>query len=101
MVKLMAFYRQSKEQFLNVNRRCELYNAHTATEIHHSRGRAGTLLLDERFWKGTCASAHDFIHSNPALAREYGLICKHGDWNNAPKDEETARLKQLMKDLTK
>ncbi len=54
---------------------------HPATEIHHTRGRTGTLLLDERFWEGTCRWAHIWIGAHPAKARELGLLCAKGDWN--------------------
>ncbi len=33
-----------------------------ATDIHHLRGRAGQLLLDERYWLAVSRKAHDWIH---------------------------------------
>lgn len=51
-------------------------------EIHHTRGRAGSLLLDERFWLAVSENGHRFIHENMDLAREYGWLCEKGLWNN-------------------
>ena len=55
-----------------------------ATEVHHTRGRVGKLLLDETFWLPVCSGCHDWIHKNIELARERGLICAKGDWNKQP-----------------
>lgn len=56
------------------------------TEVHHTRGRMGPLLLDERFWIAVSADGHNWIHSHPAAARERGWICGHGKWNQVPKE---------------
>lgn len=55
------------------------------TSVHHSRGRASTLLLDQRFWKAACDECHDWIHQNPSLAQSLGLFCAMGKWNSPPK----------------
>ena len=52
-----------------------------ATDLHHSRGRIGALLLDERFWKPLCRRHHDTVQLAPELARQYGLLCERGKWN--------------------
>lgn len=56
------------------------------TDCHHSRGRVGALLLDERWWVPVCARHHDWIHANPAEARDIGMIAAKGDWNTSPED---------------
>lgn len=56
-----------------------------ATECHHRNGRAGLLLMDERFWLPMCGSCHRFTHSNPDEARRLGLLCAVGEWNKVPK----------------
>lgn len=55
------------------------------SEVHHTRGRAGSLLLDERFWMAASKAGHRFIHENVELAREHGWICEKGLWNKPPK----------------
>lgn len=97
----MAYYRTRKELFLKAHPMCDWKEEKRATEIHHVRGRAGTLLLDERFWKALCSTAHDFVHENMAMAREVGLLCQVGEWNTAPDDDATRRLKCLIEDLTR
>lgn len=56
-----------------------------ATSVHHSRGRVGSLLLDQRFWKAACDECHEYIHHNPSIAQALGLFCRMGRWNTPPK----------------
>lgn len=84
----MDIYRERKAAFLKKHPWCAVVphdgrQRNRATEIHHTRGRAGTLLLDERYWLPVSASGHDFIHDNPKLARDLGYLCKPGEWNKA------------------
>jgi len=58
-----------------------------ATQVHHSRGRLGDLLLDERFWVAVSAKGHEWIHENISHARKVGLICEPGQWNTKPKEQ--------------
>lgn len=51
------------------------------TEIHHTRGRLGSLLMDKRFWMAVSKAGHRYIHSHPAEARRRGWICEAGLWN--------------------
>lgn len=51
-------------------------------DCHHTRGRAGSLLMDERFWLPICRRHHLWIDLNPTEARELGLLCAKGNWNN-------------------
>ena len=85
MTSIMAQYRKQKGVFLATHPWCQVYGKpNLATQIHHSRGRSGTLLLDERFWLAVCPSAHDFIHRDPAAARANGYLCALGEWNKPP-----------------
>lgn len=66
---------------------CAVYPAKKATQVHHTRGRAGVLLLVQKWWVPVSAAGHQWIHANPEEARRrtwYGLplLCKPGDWNN-------------------
>lgn len=42
-----------------------------ATEPHHPRGRKGSNLF---FWIPLCHSCHTWVHRNPRLATEAGLL---------------------------
>jgi hypothetical protein len=57
---------------------------------HHSRGRHGTLLRDQRFWIPLCRFHHTVVHDNISLARisevtvdgrTLPLMCAEGEWN--------------------
>ena len=60
---------------------CDATFMHLATEIHHSRGRAGSLLTDTRYFIGLCSKAHRWVHENPEQARKMALLCVRGEWN--------------------
>ena len=78
-----------------------MFRNQPATEVHHANGRAGTLLIDERFWKPLCSSAHRYVTEHPKYAREDGLTCPFGMWNKPPQDEITRVLKDKIRELTK
>lgn len=75
-------YIKAKNRFL-LNRMCAVFPKKKASQIHHMRGRLGSLLLDERFWLPTSATGHRKIHDNPEWARSKGFLCEIGEWNNA------------------
>lgn len=58
------------------------YLAPVATTIHHCRGRAGSLLMDQRYWIGASLLEHDWIDRNRAAARRFGLLAEVGKWGN-------------------
>ena len=50
-------------------------------EVHHVRGRAGSLLLDKRYWMAISKAGHRWIHAHVEEARKHGWICERGLWN--------------------
>lgn len=81
-------YRKVRKEFLREHPVCECCRVinlnpilHRATEIHHVRGRIGSLLCDTRFFKATCFQAHHWIGHHPQEARKLGLLCELGKWN--------------------
>jgi hypothetical protein len=42
------------------------------TDVHHTRGRRGKLLLDMRWWKASCRSCHRWATDNSKEAKEKG-----------------------------
>ena len=57
-------------------------------DVHHSRGRLGPLLMDQRFWTPACRRCHDWIRDHTAEARALGLLAPAGEWNTMPKGTE-------------
>ena len=96
---LALLYMPLKRLFLHANPFCSVNPGKKATDIHHTRGRNGPLLLDIRFWKGVSRDGHRWIDNNPSKARAMGLLCAPGEWNTPPEDEETNRLRQLIRDI--
>ena len=54
-------------------------------DIHHVRGRTGSLLIESKFWKAVCRACHCWIQDNPTQARERGLLAPLGQWNQTEK----------------
>lgn len=48
-----------------------------STDIHHTRGRVGRLLLATQFWIPVCREHHNLIHDHPFWAKSKGYI---KDW---------------------
>ena len=52
------------------------------SKVHHSRGRAGALLMDKRHWLAVSKWGHRAIGAFPIVAREFGWLCAVGQWNS-------------------
>jgi len=53
-------------------------------EVHHTRGRAGALLTDTRYFLAVSKQGHRWIHEHPDRARALGFLCAKGQWNENP-----------------
>ena len=78
--ELRRRYLKAKRRFLE-NRMCAVFPNKQATQVHHIRGRLGTLLLNESFWLPVSQDGHRKIHDEPEWARSNEYLCKAGDWN--------------------
>ncbi len=66
-------YKEKRQEFL-LKRWCEYHGKPCIpTEVHHAKGRVGTLFLDERYWVALCSEAHTWVENNPNEAKERGL----------------------------
>ena len=94
--RLEDIYSEWRAKFLEENPRCARFPQHKATDIHHTRGRAGPLIIDVRFWKAVSRGGHRWIEENGEAARALGLLCQRGQWNTPPNDDETRRLRIII-----
>ena len=83
----MVKYRELRKKFLEDNPKCAVYPNKEATDVHHTRGRAGRLFLSVRYWLPVSRAAHMRIGEEPAWARENGYICAKGEWGKQPEKE--------------
>jgi len=60
---------------------CGSCNRPSELDVHHTRGRAGTLLLDWRHWRALRRECHEWVAAHPVEARRRGLLCEPGLWN--------------------
>lgn len=70
--------------FKRAHSNCQVCKLRRTDDVHHKYGRAGRLLLDERYWIAVCRQCHNWIGKFPAFARELGLIAEKGRWLNPP-----------------
>lgn len=81
--KEARIYQRKRRQFLKCHMRCQCCKDNKSEDVHHIRGRAGTLFLDARFWLAVCRPCHDDIH-NPKLRAEMiesEWLAGPGEWN--------------------
>jgi hypothetical protein len=77
----MKEYGKLRKEYLAKNRICEYPGCKKpAQDIHHRRGRIGRMLCESAYFSSVCRFHHIFIHENPELAREDGMLCEKGLW---------------------
>lgn len=84
----MIEYLKLKAIFLRVNPACAVKPGREADDVHHLRGRSGSLLRDTRYWLPVSRAAHVWIDANRAEARAKGWLCEKGDWLRVDEDEQ-------------
>lgn len=77
----MAPYLKERDQFLSIHTVCQCCHTKKATDLHHRRGRSGSLLMDSRHWMAACRACHNWIGDHPEEARAKGWIAAKGLWN--------------------
>jgi hypothetical protein len=82
-------YQLLVKQFKDANPVCGVCNSARTCDVHHSRGRLGELLTMVMYWVPVCRVCHDWIHNNPAVAREkswrgISLLAPKGQFNTLP-----------------
>ena len=83
----MKVYRARKKVFLETHEYCFVCGCWIALdirELHHVRGRAGKLYLDERFWECACSDCHAQIHTERRWAIANGFLGGMGEWGVCP-----------------
>lgn len=98
---VMKIYWAKAKQFLAEHPQCAVFYDRPSRDVHHQRGRAATLLLDDRFWIPISRDGHLWVDAHPLEARKRGLLCAAGEWNRPPRDERTEEIRQLMRDAKK
>lgn len=74
-----AEYSKLRQRYLTEHPLCMIKVngcTHTATDIHHTYAGANrdAFYLVQSTWKGVCRNCHDWVHGNPAEARELGYL---------------------------
>ena len=77
--KRLMEYRLARTMYMADHPTCEVCNE-VATDCHHQRGRSGSLISDQRFFKALCRTHHDLCRDRPNEARELGILCEKGKW---------------------
>jgi hypothetical protein len=68
-----AEYKIAREEYLSEYVVCEVKECmHPSEQIHHKKGRTGSLLTDKRFFLAVCAYCHAEIENKPEWAKKMG-----------------------------
>lgn len=88
--KTNAEYAKLKRVWWGEGRKCEFPGCRKLAEKypHHAWGRAGSLQNDVRGWKAVCRFHHNWIDQNRNKARELGLLCPYGHFNDPKRIEQ-------------
>ena len=93
-------YVKVRDAYLKKNPYCEVYlaehriaflhgdeevQAPLATQVHHKRGRVGSLLTDERYFLAVSDEMHKMIHGDTAWAYKKGYMLNR---NKQEQEEE-------------
>jgi hypothetical protein len=82
---LLADYQILRSGYLGTHQWCERAGCQNrSNQVHHQRGRTGTLMLNTQFWTAICDKCHRWIHDHPASARTEGLL---GPWGREVRDK--------------
>lgn len=75
----MQLYAKLRTKFLK-GKVCEACKKRMSKDVHHTRGRAGGLLMKVEYWMAVCRKCHDEIHAYKAWARTMGFLAPPGMW---------------------
>ena len=64
-------YKVLRIEFLARNKICPI-NGNPTTDIHHKKGRLGSLFLDTEYWIALSRESHKFVEENPEWSKENG-----------------------------
>lgn len=81
----MRKYHEARIAFLAANPACGICLVRgktpgAATEVHHIRGRNGSLLCDLRGFIPSCRACREWPHENPKEARALGVFGEAWEW---------------------
>jgi hypothetical protein len=70
-------YKSERIKFLMLpeNKVCPITKKPT-TDVHHKKGRTGSLYLDKRYWIALSREGHIYVEENPEWAKENGYSLK-------------------------
>jgi hypothetical protein len=67
-------YRLVRDGYLATHKVCEHPECKNLSEdLHHAKGRVGSLLTDVRYFKALCRRCHRWVEDNPEQAKALGL----------------------------
>lgn len=74
--KALREYSKISKAFLAEHEMCEIQSPECtgkATEIHHTKGRIGALLIDTKYFMASCSCCNQYVEKHDAWARENGF----------------------------
>jgi len=69
--RLKIYYPLAKE-YKKLHPTCEVCKKRPTVDVHHKKGRYGSLLNMVEFWLPVCRACHDWIHRDPCESKKQG-----------------------------
>lgn len=74
-------YARLRREFLAEHPFCQIMHVLSlkfieSTEIHHKKGREGTMLNDTEFWMAVSRRGHEIIHNSPEFSYKMGWLLR-------------------------
>jgi hypothetical protein len=70
--KRLAKYYKAKSEYMAEHELCEVCQENKADQIHHRKGRIGSLLWDKSYFLASCDTCHRRVELNPEWAKDNG-----------------------------
>lgn len=76
-------YSRLKKEFIK-DKICPVFPHLKVVDIHHMKGKEGSLFLDTRYWLAVSLNGHILIELNPRWAKENGYSLSRGEIISEP-----------------
>ena len=71
----LAIYRKKRGEYMGSVKVCEFKGCnHKPQDLHHKNGRVGAMVFNTAYFMAVCRVHHNWIHENPAEAREMDYL---------------------------
>ena len=68
----LKIYAVARDQYLKDNPMCERCKIERSDQIHHKKGKVGSMLYNKTYFMAVCFECHRYIEDNPNESKQKG-----------------------------